>query len=96
MLHQKDNMEIKLTSTSVKHAKVYGLECKKPAFVENINLVDKDSIETLEKSCMANNYDVIFGNIPNDCNIEEVKELLKTKGFELCEGNNDFYKKINR
>lgn len=85
----------KLTPTSIKHAKVYGIDCEKPVFAENINLVDKDSIETLEESCVVNNYDVIFGNIPNDCNIEEVKELLKTNGYKLCEGNNDFYKIID-
>lgn len=66
----------------------------------------KELLLIIEKYAKDNGADLIFGSIPNDASftkdsrinffsdVDMIKNWLHRKGYEICVGNNDFYKFI--
>jgi GNAT superfamily N-acetyltransferase len=107
-------LEIKFYETTTEHAKEYGLKSSKPIFLKHLfieksrrnNGSGKELIKMVEEYAVKNNYDLIFGHIPQNADfskdsricffsdIEMIKNWLFRKGYSICPNNNDFYKVI--
>jgi GNAT superfamily N-acetyltransferase len=69
-----EGLEIKFYETTIEHAKSYGLKASKPIFLNHL-LVDvnkrnrgngKALLNMIQEYAEKNNFDLIFGHIPND------------------------------
>jgi GNAT superfamily N-acetyltransferase len=111
---EHEGLEIKFYETTTEHASKHGLKSSKPIFFNHL-LVDekkrnrgngKGLLKMLEEYAEKNNFDLIFGSIPQNAefskdsricffsNIEMIKNWLHKNGYSLCPDNNDFYKVI--
>jgi|688.fasta_scaffold03481_10 hypothetical protein len=111
---EHEGLEIKFYESTSEHAKEYGLKATKTIFFKHIS-VDKRKrnrgngkglLKMVQEYAEKNNYDLIFGNIPNDAeftkdsrftifsDIEMIKNWLHNNGYAINIENNDFHKVI--
>jgi GNAT superfamily N-acetyltransferase len=109
---QHEGLEIKFYETTPEHAREYGFNVSKPIFFKHL-LVDinkrnrgngKALLDMVQEYAEKNNYDLIFGYIPNDAeftkddrksffsDIEMIKNWLFRNGYAINPENNDFHK----
>jgi GNAT superfamily N-acetyltransferase len=107
-----EGLEIKFYETPIEHAKSHGLKASKPIFLNHL-LVDvnkrnrgngKALLNIIQEYAEKNNFDLIFGHIPNDAeftkdsrisffsDIEMIKNMLFRNGYAINSDNNDFHK----
>jgi hypothetical protein len=110
-LEQK-GLEIKFYETKLEHAQEYGLYSDKPIFLKHL-LVDskkrnrgngKTLLNIIQEYAKKNNFNLIFGHIPNNAeftkdkrvcflsDIEMIKNMLYRNGYTINPQNNDFHK----
>jgi len=109
---EHEGLEIKFYETTNEHAKEYGFKASKPIFFNHL-LVSREKrnrgngkslLNMIEEYAKKNNYDLIFGTIPNDAeftkngknnffsDIEMIKNWLFRNGYAINTDNNDFHK----
>jgi len=114
--YENDVFQLELFSTSVEHAKEYGLlSPTKPLFLNllivcadyRLKGIGKKVLNYIDKYAIKNNYDKVFGHIPqkaeftNDNTVtyftdrELIKYWLQDNGYAVNHDNFDFHKVIN-
>lgn len=98
-------VELKMFDTTPEHAKEYGLDSKRPLYLQKIYISKHDRlkgigskvIEYIIDYAKKNEHDLIFGHITQESepNIDVIKSMLREAGFNTIEANNDFYKTID-
>jgi GNAT superfamily N-acetyltransferase len=107
-----EGLEIKFYETTNEHAKICGFNASKPILFKHL-LVDvnkrnrgngKALLNMIQEYAEKNNFDLIFGHIPNDAeftkdsrisffsDIEMIKNMLFRNGYAINSDNNDFHK----
>ena len=113
---EHEGLEIKFYESTSEHAKEYGLKASKTIFFKHIS-VDKRKrnrgngkglLKMVQEYAEKNNFDLIFGHIPNDAeftkdsrftifsDIEMIKNWLHNNGYAINIENNDFHKVIKK
>jgi len=93
-------LDYNMYDTTPEHARIYGLEAKKPLYIQLESDKQKGSGKSLLKQidmyAESNGHDVIFGHITQHVHpsIDIIKSMINKAGFITIEGNNDFYKLI--
>ena len=111
---EHEGLEIKFYETTTEHAKQHGLKASKPIFFKHI-LVDKTKrnkgngkglLDMVQEFAQKNDFDLIFGHIPNDAEFtkdsrlnfftetEMIKNWLHKNGYAINTDNNDFHKVV--
>ena len=99
-------VELKMYDTTNDHSKIYGFDAEKPLYIQTI-IVSKEHrgkgigskvMEYIVDYANKNGHDVIFGNITQKAepNIDVIKSMIVKSGFNTIEGNDDFYKVMNK
>ena len=99
-------VELKMYDTTNDHSKIYGFDAEKPLYIQTI-IVSKEHrgkgigskvMEYIVEYANKNGHDVIFGNITQKAepNIDVIKSMIVKSGFNTIEGNDDFYKVMNK
>jgi hypothetical protein len=104
-LISKGIVELKMFDTKPEHAKQYGLDSINPLYVQTLSVtknkrlqgIGNKVLQYINDYAIKNGHDVVFGHITQKAepNIDILKSMLIKSGFNTCEGNNDFYKKID-
>ena len=104
-LISKGIVELKMFDTKPEHAKEYGLDSINPLYVQTLSVtknkrlqgIGNKVLQYIDDYAIKNGHDVVFGHITQKAepNIDILKSMLIKSGFNTCEGNNDFYKKID-
>ena len=96
-----EHLDLEFYPTSVEHAKKYGIK-KSTAplflyklFVEEYRLsgIGKKALEYIDEYAKENKHDIVFGHIPDNCDVDMIKNWLHSKGYAINDDNNDFHKK---
>lgn len=98
-----EHLDLEFYPTSVEHAKKYGIK-KSTAplflyklFVEEeyrLSGIGKKALEYIDEYAKENKHDIVFGHIPNNCDIDLIKNWLSRNGYSL--NNNDFHKVVKQ
>ena len=99
-------VELKMFNTTPEHAKEYGFNSKNPLYLQSIYIsqdyrlkgIGSQVFEHIIDYAEKNEHDLIFGHITQKAepNIDVIKKILNDNGFNTIDGNNDFYKIIDR
>jgi hypothetical protein len=109
---EHEGLEIKFYETTSEHAQEYGLKASKPIFLKHLSVDIKKRnrgngkalLNMIQEYAEKNNFDLIFGHIPNDAEftkdervcflsyIEMIKNMLFRNGYAINPDNNDFHK----
>ena len=98
-----EHLDLEFYTTSVEHAKKYGIK-KSTAplflyklFVEEeyrLSGIGKKALEYIDEYAKENKHDIVFGHIPDNCDIDLIKNWLSRNGYSL--NNNDFHKVVKQ
>ncbi|MSW60251.1 MAG: GNAT family N-acetyltransferase [Actinobacteria bacterium] len=98
-----EHLDLEFYPTSVEHAKKYGIK-KSTAplflyklFVEEeyrLSGIGKKALEYIDEYAKENKHDIVFGHIPDNCDIDLIKNWLSRNGYSL--NNNDFHKVVKQ
>lgn len=98
-----EHLDLEFYPTSVEHAKKYGIK-KSTAplflyklFVEEeyrLSGIGKKALEYIDEYAKENKHDIVFGHIPDNCDIDLIKNWLSRNGYLL--NNNDFHKVVKQ
>lgn len=111
---EQEGLKIQFYQTTPEHAKIYGFVVKNPIFLKHLSVdskkrnkgLGKKLLDIIEEYAQENNYDLIFGHIPNDAeftkdsricffsDIEMIKNWFFRNGYAIQTDNNDFHKVI--
>jgi GNAT superfamily N-acetyltransferase len=99
-------VDLNFYQTTPEHAKEYGISANNPLYVQNLCVSESDVLQYLDEYAKKNNNDVIFGHIAQKatftrdsrqsflCDVEMIKGWLKSHGYSINDGNNDFHKVV--
>lgn len=99
-------VELKMFNTTPEHAKEYGFNSKNPLYLQSIYIsedyrlkgIGSKVFEHIIDYAEKNQHDLIFGHITQEAepDVDVIKKILNDKVFNTTDGNNDFYKIIDR